>query len=265
MVTGLALLGVAVVSSVLFARGAMERSSYTNAAMCLDRPAGDCWVEVQATVVGKRVTERWILVDDHDLEIDKVGGPEVTLVGGKGLWNAVRPGELVTLRYWHGEVVRVSAEGHSADTADSPRVGMQRHYATGLVSLGLGCLLIITALGRLGIGRVVPAWSVRHRAVLRWAGRFALATAAVGVIGLGIEVYTRAAPPMVMTLVGTVVLVCAAGLLRLVRVWVVREPSDGVQLRSIFAAKPRRRLDREPQISVKGKQKRLKEWLARSH
>ena len=222
LIIGVALLVATVVSSAWFVRSTVERNRYVSAARCLDKPVGDCWVEVRATVVGKRVDERSVLVDDHVLELDTVGGLEVTLADGSGLWSALAPGERVTLRYWQGDVVYASAEGHEADTVKSPRVGTQRLYAGALVSLGLGGLLIVTGFGWLGVGRHRRPGQGRLRAALRWAGRCAVSACVMGAVGLAAEIYTRAAPLPVVTLLGVGALLAVAGGLRLARARFVR-------------------------------------------
>lgn len=214
---GVLTVAAAVLSSVLFARSMIERTEYTSSPPCVAEPTGDCWIESEATVVGKSVEARSVLVDDHVLQLNEVGGPEVTLADGRGLWDALQPGDTVTLRHWHGDIVHVSAEGQQADAVDNPRVGAQRLYAASIGTLGLGALLVLAGFGWVSL-QTGPRRTARPvHPVLTWVARVAFAAVCVGATGLAAEVYTRAAPLPVVTLLGVAVVAALGFVVRVAR------------------------------------------------
>lgn len=209
--------GAAVLSSVTFIRGMVERTEYAAASPCSDRPGRDCYVDVAATVVGKRVDARSIFVDDHVLELNEPGGPEVTLADGRDLWAAVAPGQPVTLRHWRGQTVHVTGAGHQAETVGSPRIEAQRLYAASLGTLGFGGLLIVAGLGLQSVRKRPSVGQLASRSVLGWVARVALAAVCVGVAGAAAEIYTRAAPMPLITVLGLGALAAGSLVVRVMR------------------------------------------------
>ncbi len=207
---GACLLLIAAVAAVLFARDQVAQRAYTGAEACGADPTRDCWVEISTVVVEKREVDRILSADEQVVRINDFDGLQVALTDGERLWSRLQIGDHLTLRLWHGDFVHASAWGVSAETTHSPLVGGSRWFAATVGIFGLAVLLLLAGLGRLRlpwVGRPAPvngpgAGTSLSSRLYGWVAQAALATIAVGAVGMAATLVTLSAPLLIVTLLG---------------------------------------------------------------
>ena len=143
---GLALLALAVVIGVAWAgEGWADRAAYERGLPCPDAHRRRCVVDTTAVVVELR--ESGGRSRSHDLRM-RLEGSLVTedLADPEEVWYDLRPGMVVDVRLWEGDVTRVSLGDRATETNTSPVVESLEGSAFALICLGGGLSLLASGL-----------------------------------------------------------------------------------------------------------------------
>ncbi|GAB2871479.1 hypothetical protein [Streptomyces mayteni] len=221
----------ALVPGRLDARDAWEAAP----ACAAGEPAADCRAPVPATVVrtedearGKGV-RYWLVVTEAGADTERY----VRMQGREPVYDAVRPGDEVTLTYWRGEIREVGFATGIQSAYASPFQGWQ-------LPLGFGLMML-----SFGLSVLWMAWWIRYRYprtthAVPWQSTVVVGAVLLGTVGVVASMASAGVPQALLVTAAAIPPV--AGLTALLGWWWLRRARHAERVEHIVAVLPGERM-----------------------